>query len=145
MNVEDLMKNLEDAIEKSPTIPIWGRGIVDKEDLLDLLAEVKNALPEELSSAKYIMAERQRLISEAEEEAKKLVKAAEDKIVAMVNEHDITQQAQAYANEIIDNANQNAHDIRLGANKYADDLLKDIENSLIQTAETLRANRTGSM
>ncbi|MBQ3181655.1 MAG: ATPase, partial [Clostridia bacterium] len=63
---------------------------------------------------------------------------------AMVNEHDITQQAYAKANQIIDSAQQNSREIRLGANQYADDVLRALEEELVKTADTIRANRNNS-
>ena len=144
MDVEQIMNAIEEKIDSCKTIPFWGRGIIDKEEILDLIQEMRNKFPEEMKQAKWVKEERQRIISDAQKEAAAMVKATEEKIAAMVNEHDITQQAYSKANQIIDSAQQNSREIRLGANQYADDVLRALEEELVKTADTIRANRTNN-
>lgn len=144
MDIEQIMNELEEKIDNCRTIPFWGRGIIDKEELLDLIQDMKNKFPEELRQAKWVKDERQRIISDAQKEAAAMIKATEEKIAAMVNEHDITQQAYSKANQIIDSAQQNSREIRLGANQYADDVLRALEEELLKTADAIRANRNST-
>lgn len=144
MDIEQLIDALEDKIDSCTTIPIWGRGIIDKDELLDMISDIRMKYPDEMKQAKWVKEERSRIISDAQKEAASIVKAAEEKIANMVNEHDITQLAYEKANQIVDSAQQNAHEIRVGANQYADDVLRALEDELIKTAETIRANRTGT-
>lgn len=144
MDIEQLIDALEDKIDGCTTIPLWGRGIIDKDELLDMIQDIRMKYPDEMKQAKWVKEERQRIINDAQKEAAGIIKAAEDKIAAMVNEHDITQQAYEKANQIVDSAQKNAHEIRVGANQYADDVLRALEEELIKTAETIRANRNGS-
>jgi len=144
MDIEQIMNEIEEKIDSCKTIPIWGRGIIDKDEILDLIQDMRNKFPEEMKQAKWVKEERHRIISDAQKEAAAMIKATEEKIAAMVNEHDITQQAYAKANQIVDSAQQNSREIRLGANQYADDVLRALEEELIKTAEAIRANRNGS-
>lgn len=144
MDIEQLIDALEDKIDGCTTIPLWGRGIIDKDELLDMIQDIRMKYPDEMKQAKWVKEERQRIINDAQKEAADIVKAAENKIAAMVNEHDITQQAYEKANQIVDSAQKNSHEIRVGANQYADDVLRALEEELIKTAETIRANRTGA-
>ncbi len=144
MDIEQIMNLIEEKIDSCRTIPFWGRGIIDKEEILDLIQEMKNKFPEEMKQAKWVKEERQRIISDAQKEAQAMIKATEEKIAAMVNEHDITQQAYSKANQIIDSAQQNSREIRLGANQYADDVLRALEEELVKTADAIRANRNNN-
>ena len=144
MDIEQIMNLIEEKIDSCRTIPFWGRGIIDKEEILDLIQEMKNKFPEEMRQAKWVKEERQRIISDAQKEAAEMIKATEEKIAAMVNEHDITQQAYSKANQIIDSAQQNSREIRLGANQYADDVLRALEEELVKTADAIRANRNNN-
>lgn len=144
MDIEQIMNLIEEKIDSCRTIPFWGRGIIDKEEILDLIQEMKNKFPEEMKQAKWVKEERQRIISDAQKEASAMIKATEEKIAAMVNEHDITQQAYSKANQIIDSAQQNSREIRLGANQYADDVLRALEEELVKTADAIRANRNNN-
>ncbi len=141
MEILEIIEALEEKIERSFTIPFWGRGIVDKDALLDLLQEARIKFPEELKQAKWVKDERQRIIADAQKEAAAIIKSAEEKIAAMVNEHEITKQAYDNANQIVENAQEHAREIRLGANQYADNVLHTIEESLIGAVETIRENR----
>lgn len=141
MDMEQIMIEIEEKIASCRTIPFWGRGIIDKEEIIEMIQEMKSKFPEEMKQAKWIKEERQRIISDAQEEAASMIKATEEKIAAMVNEHDITQQAYAKANQIIDSAQQNSREIRLGANQYADDVLRALEEELVKTADAIRASR----
>ena len=114
MDIENIIDAIEEKIDTCMTIPFWGRGIIDKDELLDMLQEMRNKLPEELSQAKWVNNERQRIINDAQKRAESMIKETEEKIANMVNEHDITQQAYLKANQIVDSAQQNSREIRLG-------------------------------
>ena len=144
MDIEQIMNELEEKIGSCRTIPFWGRGIIDKEEIIEMIQEMKNKFPEEMRQAKWVKEERQRIIGDAQKEAAAMVKATEEKIAAMVNEHDITQQAYSKANQIVDSAQQNSREIRLSANQYADDVLRALEEELIKTADAIRANRNNA-
>lgn len=144
MDIEQLIDALEDKIDTCTTIPIWGRGIIDKDELLDMISDIRMKYPDEMKQAKWVKEERSRIISDAQKEAASIIKAAEEKIAAMVNDHDITQLAYEKANQIVDSAQSNAHEIRVGASQYVDDVLRAVEDELIKTAENIRASRTGS-
>lgn len=144
MDIEQIMNELEEKIGSCRTIPFWGRGIIDKEEIIEMIQEMKNKFPEEMRQAKWVKEERQRIIGDAQKEAAAMVKSTEEKIAAMVNEHDITQQAYSKANQIVDSAQQNSREIRLSANQYADDVLRALEEELIKTADAIRANRNNA-
>ncbi len=141
MEILEIIEALEDKIEHSFTIPFIGRGIVDKDELLDMLQEARIKFPDEMKQAKWVKDERQRIIADAQKEAAAIIKGAEEKIVAMINEHEVTKQAYENANQIVENAQDHAREIRLGANQYADGILHTIEESLISAVETIRENR----
>ena len=141
MEIMQIIEALEDKIEHSFTIPFVGRGIVDKDALLDLLQEARIKYPDEMKQAKWVKDERQRIIADAQKEAASIIKGAEDKIVSMVNEHEITKQAYENANQMVESAQDHAREIRIGANQYADGILHSIEEQLIATVETIRENR----
>ena len=90
MDALELLDELEDIIDKGASVPFSGRCILDKDELLDVLQEIKLKLPDDLKQAKWIKEERQRILQEAQTEADNLIKSAEDKIIAMVNENEIT-------------------------------------------------------
>lgn len=141
MEVLEIIDMLEDVVEKSMAIPFFGRAIVDREELLDLLQEIRLNLPDDLKQAKWVKEERQRILSEAQKEASAVMKNAEEQIVSMIDEHEITKKAYEQANEIIAAAQNNARELRLGTKQYADDVMANLEERVGKVLDTIKENR----
>ncbi len=141
MEILTLIEKLEDIVEQGLPIPLFGRCITDKDELLDLIQEIRLKLPEEIKQAKWIKEERQRILLDAQKEANETLKDAESRINALIDEHELTKKAQEQAKEIITNAQKNAREIRLGTRDYADEILRDVENVMEQTLKILHSNR----
>jgi vacuolar-type H+-ATPase subunit H len=122
-------------------VPFSGKCMVDKEELLEIIKEIRLKLPDDIKQAKWVKEERQRILLEAQKEANNVVKDAENKISSLVDEHEITKQAYEQANEIISNAQKNAREIRLGTREYADSVLNKVEEILRDTLEVIETNR----
>ena len=137
MDALELLDELEDIIDKGASVPFSGRCILDKEELLDVLQEIKLKLPDDLKQTKWIKEERQRILQEAQTESDNLIKSAEDKIIAMVNENEITKKAIVQGNQIIENARQNAQQISDSSYNYADNLLETVEKVVMSSMKDL--------
>jgi vacuolar-type H+-ATPase subunit H len=122
--------NIGRSNEKSVSVPFSGRCLVDREEILEIIKEMRLKLPDDLKQAKWVKEERQRILMEAQKEADNVVKEAESKISELIDEHEITKQAYEQANEIISNAQKNAKEIRLGTREYADSILSKVESIL---------------
>ena len=90
MEIFTLLETLEDILENSKNLPFSNKGIVDKEEILEIIKEIRLKLPDELKQAKWVKEERQRILSEAQKEANDIVKEAETRIISMIDEHEIT-------------------------------------------------------
>ncbi len=141
MEIMELIDSLEDAIDKGGKLPFAGKCLLDKEELLEIIAEIRLKLPDDLKQAKWVKEERQRIIVEAQKEANQIIKGAEDKIVSLINEHEITKKAQDKATEIMTHAQKRSREIRDGTRAYADEVLGDVEKAIEGTLKTLRENR----
>ena len=104
MEIFTLLETLEEILEGSKNLPFTSKGIVDKEELLDIIKEIRLKLPDELKQAKWVKEERQRILVEAQKEADGIVKEAENRIIAMIDEHEITRKAYDQKTEIIETA-----------------------------------------
>jgi len=141
MEILSILETLEDAVEKSITVPFSGKCLLDKEEILEIIKEIRLKLPDDIKQAKWVKEERQRILLEAQKEANNVVKDAENKISSLVDEHEITKKAYEQANEIISNAQKNAREIRLGTREYADSVLNKVEEILKDTIEVIQVNR----
>jgi vacuolar-type H+-ATPase subunit H len=141
MEILSILETLEDVVEKSITVPLMGKSLVDKEEILEIIKEMRLKLPDDIKQAKWVKEERQRILLEAQKEANNIVKDAEGKISSLVDEHEITKKAYEQANEIIANAQKNAREIRLGTREYADSVLNKVEEILKDTLDVIQVNR----
>ncbi len=130
MEILEIIDLMEESIDKSPTVPLSGKILVDKEDLLDYIQEMRLVFPEEIKEANWVKEERQRILSEAETRAQTMVKNAEDKVRQMIDENEITRQAVEQANQLVNDAQTRSMEIKLDSDQYADDVLSDIEKRL---------------
>lgn len=141
MEVLKLLDEIEDIIESSSSIPFAGKVVVDKEEILDIIKEIRIKLPDEIKQAEWIKEERQRILVEAQNEADTIVEEAKVHIEEMIDKEEITKQARERAEEIIEKAQSNAKEIRIGAREYADELLKNVQDTLQSMVGTLDENR----
>ena len=141
MEILTILETLEDLVERCTSVPFSGKCLIDREEVLEIVKEMRLKLPDDIKQAKWVKEERQRILLEAQKEANNILKDAENKIASLVDEHEITKQAYEQANEIIANAQKNAREMRLGAREYADGVLSKVEEILNDTAAVIRTNR----
>lgn len=141
MEIFTLLENLEELIENSSKVPFSSKVMVDKEELGEILEEIRLKLPDELKQAKRIKDERLNIINDAQKESDDLLKEAESKIIQMVDEHVITKQAIMQKEEIIENANKISKEISCGTRDYADAILEKVEDVLRETMQVVHSNR----
>ena len=141
MEIFTLLETLEDILERSKSIPFSGKSIVDKGEMLEIIKEIRLKLPDELKQAKWVKEERQRIIEEAQKEADGIVKEAENRIISMIDEHEITRKAYEQKAEIIETANEMSREISKGTKDYADNVLLELESTLEEALKTIQNNR----
>ena len=141
MEIFTLLETLEEILENSRAIPFSSKGVVDKEELLDIIKEIRIKLPDELKQAKWVKEERGRILVEAQKEADDIVKEAENRIISMIDEHEITRKAYEQKAQIIETANEMSREITKGTKDYADNILEKLEVSLEDALKTIQNNR----
>lgn len=141
MEIFTLLETLEDILERSRNLPFSSKSVVDKDEMLDLIKEIRLKLPDELKQAKWIKEERQRILVEAQNEADGIIKEAENRIISMIDEHEITRKAYEQKAEIIETANEMSREISKGTKDYADNILEGIEVALQDALTVIQNNR----
>lgn len=141
LDVLEIIDMMEDVIEKAVTLPFSGRALIDKDELVDLMQEVRLHLPEDFKQAKWIKEDRQRILDEANKEVASIIKNAEEQMASMIDDHEITQKAYAQANEIVAAAQNNAMELRNGTRQYADDVMASLEARIEKLLNVVHENR----
>ena len=141
MEIFTLLENLEELVESGTKVPLSTKVLVDKEELSEILEEIRMKLPDELKQAKWVKEERGRILVEAKKEADGIVKEAENRIISMIDEHEITRKAYEQKAQIIETANEMSREISKGTKDYADNILEKVEGVLQDALKTIENNR----
>lgn len=142
MDVMELLEYLQEIVETASKVPITGKIVLDKKEMLDVIDQIINYLPDEFKKAQWVLNEKERILAEAREEYENVRKQTMEMLKKQVENHDITKEAQIRGQEIIASAQRDAKAIRLGARDYADEILcqldKEIEEKSNETLENVK-------
>ena len=149
--MEQIIEEIEDYIDSCKFQPFSSTNIVvNKEQLEELIAELRTKTPEEVKRYQKIISNKEAILADAQAKADQIIAQAQIPTSELVSEHQIMQQAYAQANEVVmiatkqaqeilDNATNEANGLRMGAVGYVDGQLGSIEEVLGNSIETARA------
>ncbi|HZK33207.1 MAG TPA: ATPase [Tissierellaceae bacterium] len=141
MEVLRLIDEIEDIVEAGSNVPFSSRVMVDKDEILDIIQDIRIKLPDEIKQATWIKDERQRILAEAQKDADRLMEEAELRLEELIDQDGITKKATERAEEILTKAQTNAKEIRLGSLDYADSLLQEQQENLKVLIQLINENR----
>lgn len=131
MDVLVLIDRLEELVEDARGFPGFGNtAMVDRDAAYDLIDQMRQAIPEELKQARWIVKERQSMLDEARSESDRLVQQAREEAEKIVSEQEILKQAEKQGADMVEESRRREREIRLGAEDYADDVLGNLEDNL---------------
>ncbi|SDB16503.1 MULTISPECIES: vacuolar family H+-ATPase subunit H [unclassified Butyrivibrio] len=152
--IEQCIDEIETFIDNCKYQPLSHTNIVvNKEEIDELLRELRSKTPEEIRRYQTIISNKEAILEDARKKAKDLIDRATEQTHAMINEHDIMQQAYAQANEVIAHAAKQAEEIltrstneanqmKAAAVSYTDNLLAEVEVIVNKAIETTNASTT---
>src|SRR3954467_13129415 len=141
MDVLVLIDKLDDLVHNAKPVPLTDQVRVDKEEIYDILDQMRATIPEEIKQARWIVKERQEMLAEAKREAERIVKEARDRQEKLISQEEITRQAERAAEDIIEDARARGREIRLGAEDYADEILNTLEVNLTKFIGAVQRGR----
>ncbi len=109
------------------------KAIIERDAALNLIDELRVAVPEEVRAAKRINQEGERIIEKAQEEAERIVARAQEQAAYLIDERGLTEAADDESRRIIAQADEEAGLVRQGADEYAAGVLTDLEAEVTRT------------
>jgi hypothetical protein len=149
--IEQIIDEIEEYIGSCKFQPLSNsRIVVNKEEMEELIAELRAKTPEEIKRYQKIISNKEAILADAQAKADQIIAQAQVQTTELVSEHQIMQQAYAQANEVVmiatkqaqdilDSATNEANALRMNAMSYADDQLRAIEDILSNSIETSQA------
>jgi cell division septum initiation protein DivIVA len=121
------VERLEGMLANGKKLPLTSNVIVDQAAALELIDELRHAIPEEVQAARRVNAEGERILERAGQEAERIVARANEQAAYLIGEQGLTEAAQAEGRRIVAEADDAAAATRQGADEYAADILLRLE------------------
>ncbi|GAB4451952.1 MAG: hypothetical protein OHK0041_14990 [Anaerolineales bacterium] len=145
MDILQLIDRLEELFNESKSIPLTRNVMVDEDRMLDIIDQMRIAIPEEVKKAQQLLGQRDRLLAQAQEEANRTLELARQKADQMISREVVAQEAARRAEQIVAQARVEAENIRADADAYAmnslTQLQEEIERLSNQVANGIRLLR----
>ena len=138
IEIQHLVDRLEALLNESWLIPLTSNRIINEEEYLDIIDQMRITIPAGIKQAKRIQQERERIIAQAQEEAERIVAQAREQAANLTDEHDVLKTAETKAEALLEQAQQQAEDIRAGADDYVVEVLSELEEQLMAFLTTVR-------
>lgn len=136
MDLLHLVDRLEELVASAQKMPIGNRAIIDRRRLLDLVDQMRVAIPQEVREAEALVAQRETLLREAEEEARIILARAEEQAARLIDEHEVTEGARRRADELAAQAELRIEDRIADANRDVQARIDESRRLALQQMET---------
>ena len=141
MDVLVLIDKLDDIIHNARSVPLTDSVMIDREEMYDILDQMRSTIPEEIKQARWIVKERQEMLAEAKQEAERLLTEAQERADRLASETEVVHLAERNAQQIMEDARERERETRLGAEDYADEVLGNLEINLDKFIGAVRRGR----
>ncbi|HNY84591.1 MAG TPA: hypothetical protein PKK82_06995 [Anaerolineaceae bacterium] len=130
MDILQLVDRLEELFNNSKPIPLTHSVMVDENAFMDIIDQMRISIPDDIKKSQQVLAQKDRILAQAQEEANRTVAMAREKSEKMVEKSDIYQSAQAKVDQIADQAQKEAAQTKLDADRYVMETLTKLESEL---------------
>ncbi len=135
MDILHLVDRLEELFNESRPLWFTHSVVVNEERMLDIIDQMRVSIPEEIKKAQQTLAQKDRILAQAQEEANRIVTLAREKSDALLERDGQVAEAKARAEQIIEGGQREADEYALGT---LTDLEKEVERILSQVRNGIR-------
>jgi len=136
-----LIDKLDELVHNAKAVPLTDQVRIDREEIWEILDQMRATIPEEIKQARWIVKERQEMLGEAKREAERIVMEAREIAQREASQQEVVRLAERQAQQILDAAKQREREIRLGAEDYADEILNTLEVNLSKFIAAVQRGR----
>lgn len=129
---DEIIRRVMDMIESSPSMPMSSSVRVNKEEVLEMLSDALDRLPEELRQARWLLKDREAFLADRDREGQAIIDRAASNAARLVERREIVKNAEARAAEIMESATRSARRRQREADDYCDQQLARYENALVK-------------
>lgn len=137
-----LLDQIEDVVANARSLPVGGRVVVSRDQLLDLIDAIRGEIPGAVIEADRIGRDRVRIVEDARREADQILERARDQAAYLVQEHTVLKSAELEAERLLNRAREDATQVTSAAERYALDLFARLEEEALRLAADIRKAAT---
>jgi cell division septum initiation protein DivIVA len=141
MDLIERIEELQVLVEEAKAVPLSSSAVINREEFLDLLAQLKEEVPDEIRQARWMAKDREELLARARKEAERIIAEAREQRDRLLSRTEIVHAAQREAERITDEAKERAAKMQLDAEDYIDQKLAAFEILLDKTMKTVGKGR----
>jgi F0F1-type ATP synthase membrane subunit b/b' len=130
MDILVLIDKLDDLVHNAKGVPMTDQVRIDREEIYDVLDQMRATIPEELKRARWIVKERQDMLAEANRESDRIIGEAREQAMTLASQTEIVRLAEKQAQDIVEDAKRQARETRLEMEDWADSILSTLEVNL---------------
>jgi F0F1-type ATP synthase membrane subunit b/b' len=135
MDLAGRLQKLEEMVRDAKSMPLSSSALVNRDEVLDMLKDMQETLPEEIKQARWIVKDREDLLGKARQDAERIVEQAKEDQLRMARKEEVVHRAEEEADRIVAEAEQQAMDSRAEAESYVDARLAQFEIALRRILE----------
>jgi len=137
VDISARLQQLEELVRTAKPMPMSSTVRVNLPEILEILEAAQAELPEEIKQARWVVKDREELLSKARRDGENIVAEAQEERFRLVSREEVVRTAHAEAERILDEAREMARQIRLEAEDYVDAKLAQFEIALERTSAEL--------
>ena len=130
MRVLELLEEIEEIVDTAAGFPLTGKIMVDSQELLEIVREIRAELPDEIQQAQWIKNERQRILDDAKTQYEAVIDDAQKQADTLVENNDITVKAKLRAEELMKVTEDTAKQLKIGTYDYLDSILYNFQGKM---------------
>jgi len=137
VDINARLQQIEDLIQEAKSMPLSSSVLVNKEELLEVLEAARKDLPEEIKQARWVVKDREELLSEARRDGEAIVQRANQERARLISKQEVVVAGEEEASRILTEGREAARQMRLEAEDYVDAKLAQFEIVLEKTLQEL--------
>ena len=138
-DILELLDILYGMVNEAWGVPLGNdKCIIEREKAIDIINDIKAALPSSISESKRLVAARDEFIGNAKREAEALRKNAEEQARTLVDQQEIVRTAREKSTRMVNDAELKTAGLKRVASQYVDEIMRQAEESLNTALSTVR-------
>jgi F0F1-type ATP synthase membrane subunit b/b' len=135
MDLSARIGQLEEMVRDAKSMPLSSSALLNRDEVLELIEQMKESLPDEIKQARWIVKDREELLAKARRDAEAMVEQARDEQLRLASHEAVVQRANEESERIQQEAADDARRLRLEAEDYVDAKLAQLEGALQRILE----------